>query len=303
MHFWNLCIQIQSWCTFTNWNDFKPRLHDSLLLPEACPFLPTWLPVALLFPRALSADTLSAAPRSVIFILLGGPLLPHELKDWSSSLIRRHIVQPRESFLFLTEPIGWVPSLFTKFWSKVSSSVFFRPLTHQHHLTRALRAEAGPRAEQWGFCLWALYFSCYAGCIGMPPSVTSLSWFLLSPSLSQPLRAASPFWDPGLPTTVQGLLLGGFSGSPSSRRPPRPHLQGFWSLLRHPFRPEVFHGLFRPCGCRVRHNWATFTFTFQPLLPHLLIWSPKVITWPDAWHLRISPLLAHFSPGQAVFTI
>ena len=110
---------IQSWYTFTNWNDFKPPLHDSLLLPESCPFLPTWLPVALLFPRALSADTLSAALRSVIVILLGGPLLPHELKDWSSSLIRCHIVQPWESFLFLTEPIGWIPACSPSFGVKL----------------------------------------------------------------------------------------------------------------------------------------------------------------------------------------
>lgn len=63
----------------------------------------SWLLVAPLFPRALSAER-SSTLRDLY--PSGRALLTHELKD----LIRCHVVQPWESFIFLTEPIGRVPA-------------------------------------------------------------------------------------------------------------------------------------------------------------------------------------------------
>lgn len=142
MYFWNLYIKIKSWYTFTNWNDFKPHVHDFLLRPElaAC---------SSAIPQGSECWAQLQAQRSLSF--WEGPSDP-----WAQGFdpVPRC---PTMGIIYLPHWADWSGSrLFTKFGNKVSSSLFLRLLTHQHHLTRALRVETGARTEWWGFCPWAL---------------------------------------------------------------------------------------------------------------------------------------------------
>lgn len=135
----------------------------------------------------------------------------------------------------------------------------------------------------------------------MPPSPNRSELIPTKPLPVTAVAGCLTFLGPRLSTTVQGLLLGGFSMSPSSGGQLCHTSKASSLCLDLPFWPGDCHGLCRPWSCRVRHDRKTFTVTFQPLSPNLLIWRPKVITRPDPRLLRISPLLAHFSPWTGHF--
>ena len=135
----------------------------------------------------------------------------------------------------------------------------------------------------------------------MPPSPNLSELIRTKPLPVTAVAGCLTFQEPGLPTTVQGLPLG-VSPCARLRRPPLPHLQGFRSLLRPPLPAWRLPWTLSSMGSqRVGHDRKTFTVTFQPVLPHVLIWSPKVNTRPDPRLLRISPLLVHFSPWTGHF--
>lgn len=148
-----------------------------------------------------------------------------------------------------------------------------------------------------------LCVGCYARCIGipLPPNLSELI-----PTKPLPVTAV---YDPCLtflgPDSPPQFRASSWGVSPCPHHPEvNCHTSKASSLcLALPFRPGDCHGLCRPWSCRVGHDRKTFTVTFQPLSPNLLIWRPKVITRPDPRLLRISPLLAHFLRGQAIFTI
>ena len=93
-----------------------------------------------------------------------------------------------------------------------------------------------------------LCVGCYAGCIDMPPSPNLSELIPTKPLPVTAVAGCLTFQEPGIPTTVQGLLLGAFSMCPPSGGCPCHTSRASGLCLDLPFRPGDFHGLYRPWG-------------------------------------------------------
>ena len=93
-----------------------------------------------------------------------------------------------------------------------------------------------------------LCVGCYAGCIDMPPSPNLSELIATKPLPVTAVAGCLTFQEPGIPTTVQGLLLGAFSMCPPSGGHPCHTSRASGLCLDLPFRPGDFHGLYRPWG-------------------------------------------------------
>ena len=145
---------------------------------------------------------------------------------------------------------------------------------------------------------------CYAGCIDMPPSPKLSELIPTEPLPVTAVAGCLTFLAPGLSTTVQGLLLGGFSMSPSSGGQLCHTSKASGLCLDLPFRPGDCHGLYRPCGCKESDTTERLSPSLSTLsYPICLFEGPRssqglirgsfasVLSWPT------------FLRGQAIFTI